>query len=205
MTTGISFENYLIKNEKYLAVGNETPGEHEEDGKISSEEIDAFFSSAHIDRNNEATTYDMKISQQDFNDWYEANEAAINAYYESIGLGEDAYGNEEYRDAMRDSMLEYMDVGLKGELYNGHEFDELKAEQLGLVDKEGVLGHRDFDKNGKLWTVSLGLLNETWANDDAKLSAYEKTLASMVYAGSAGNEDAAERYRNDLVWNFIPD
>lgn len=103
---GQFFENYLLRNERWLVGTSERNGEHQTDNVISEDEIAAFFCKNNLD---DELHNGNGLAGDDFDTWYEANEEAISAYYEAQDEYDLEYGTDEAKEFMLEAMSSYLD------------------------------------------------------------------------------------------------
>lgn len=114
---GELFQNYLLQNEKYLS----NDSEKQNDKTLDTDEVQAFFSSAHIEVG-EGSSEDGFITDEEFDAWWDSNtgkngsnSTAILTYMDSIA---DQYGivdvegdgiEDDYKEFMRASMVSFVE------------------------------------------------------------------------------------------------
>lgn len=188
MSNSISFEQYLVKNEEWLLIGNEKKGEHYCDNKLDNDEISAFFSASHIEVNS-SNPGDGKLSMDEFNNWYDANSEAIEAYYNYLGVE----FNDESKKSMLDSMLNFIEdhftVTAKAH-ENNPQLGELKTYELGISDKKAA-EYAEQLKNSVGTIPFMNVMN----NDDLTNSAWLKIMQHYNTDGDSLIHDIDHNYQ----------
>lgn len=57
----INFQDYLLRNEKWLANEDEAKGTHKTDGKLDADEISVFFSGSHLNCTRKSGQWEIKL------------------------------------------------------------------------------------------------------------------------------------------------
>ncbi len=97
MSLNINFGDYLLENERWLNDETEAKGHHETNEKLDGKELSIFFTE-HLDFVNDEGELD--INEESFDKWYEANQQAINMFFESL----DIENNEAAKEALFESI-----------------------------------------------------------------------------------------------------
>ncbi len=198
----INFEDYLLRNEKWLGSDDEEKGKHVTDGKLDSDEISTFFSNSHIELDSDSSG-DARLTKKEFENWYESNKDAISSYYESIGVE----FNDESKNAMMQSMLKFIDKNSdviatkQGE--NGTKLKDLDVSELKGENKTSPfisISHEEtLEKFGQEYLDEAREALKQWDyNKDGSTSAEEmskniSTTFSNVFAGNDALSELAQQ------------
>lgn len=191
----INFQDYLLRNEKWLANEDEAKGTHKTDGKLDADEISVFFSGSHLELDSDSSG-DKILSGDEFENWYSANESAISSYLKDVG-GD--YNDDESKKSMLDSMLDFIDAHsetiAKNHGKNGTKLKNLDTSELS--GKSIDLSHAKTTKRfGKEYIESAKDALTQWDyNGDGKTSAKEMSESrSNVYANVfKGNDEFSKK------------
>lgn len=220
MGNNINFQDYLLRNEKWLANPDEQKGTHKTDGKLDADEISVFFSGSHIEVDSDSSG-DSVISGDEFENWYSANESAISSYLKDVG-GE--YNDDESKKSMLDSMLDFINVhsetiakshGKKGTKLKNLDTSELSEKSTNLShaktikrfgkeyieEAKDALPQWDYNGDGKTsakeMSESMLRLDDAIFGSDSNFLARAKDLSSArseIYAKYAGDDGILDEY-----------
>lgn len=196
MSEGINFNDYLVRNEKYLKENGETD-------KVCNQEIDAneisiFFSESHFDADNDGV-----MSEDDFLDWYKRNQSAISGFLRDE-YSQYNYDSDETKNAMKEAIVSFVeetgaDIDVSGLTINDEGDGDNENETLndeGLSDNTG-----GYICPPELEKYNTGLSNANNGNYDynnyATMDYYvTDTLNNVLYNENISVEDKTKFMEN---------
>lgn len=189
MSEGINFNDYLVRNEKYLKENGETD-------KVCNQEIDAneisiFFSESHFDADNDGV-----MSEDDFLDWYERNQSAISGFLRDE-YSQYNYDSDETKNAMKEAIVSFVeetgaDIDISGLTINDEDNDDNSGAKLTDDNATG-------EDNPVSQPQTLG--EHVYKSD---MSKYQ-TLLDDTNACNIGDFKTPEAYFNDGLDKLLSD